>query len=80
MDFEKIQSFFFWCMVINIGIYLLSIAALLSMREFYANLLTKIFFLDEETIRKGMFTYVASYKLLIIIFNFVPWIAILIIK
>ncbi len=80
MDIDKLQDFFFWCMITNIGIYILVVVALLAMRDLYIKMLKKVFGLDEETIRRGMYTYVANYKLLITVFNFTPWIATLIIK
>lgn len=78
MDMATIQDFFFWCMIINIGIYLLVVVAWLSMRGFYSRILMYTLGLGEEDIRKGVFTYLANYKLLITVFNFVPWIAIVI--
>ena len=80
MDIDKLQDFFLWCMIINVGIYMLVSVAWLLLRDFYTNILKKVFGLDEETIRKGVYTYTANYKLLITVFNFTPWIAILIIK
>ena len=80
MDIDKLQDFLLWSMIVNIGIYLLVVVALLAMRDFYIRTLEKVFGLDEKTIRKGMYTYVANYKLLITVFNFTPLIAILIIK
>jgi len=80
MDIDKLQDFFLWCMIINVGIYLLVVVALMSMRDFYIKILKKLFGLDEETIRNGMYAYVGNYKLLITVFNFTPWIALLIIK
>jgi len=80
MDIGKFQEFFFWCTVINIGIYLLVVVALLLLRDFYVKMLKTVFELDEETIRKGMYTYLANYKLLITVFSFTPWIALLVIR
>lgn len=80
MDIDKLQDFFFWCMIINVGVYMLIIVAWLSLRGFYTNILMKVFGLDELIIKKSIYTYIANYKLLITVFNFTPWIAILIIK
>jgi hypothetical protein len=80
MDIDRLQDFFFWCMIVNVGIYLLVVVAWLSLRDFYTNILMKVYGLDELIIKKGVYTYTANYKLLITIFNFTPWIAILIIK
>ena len=80
MDIDKLQDFFFWCMIINVGVYMLIIVTWLSLRGFYTNILMKVFGLDELIIKKSIYTYIANYKLLITVFNFTPWIAILIIK
>jgi len=39
-----------------------------------------LFSLDEQTVSKSLLRYLATYKLLITVFNFVPWIAIMIIN
>ena len=80
MDIETVQQFFFWCMVVNSGIYAATAVAVLVMRGFLCRIHKKMFGLDEETVNKSMQSYLANYKLLITFFNFAPWIAILIIK
>ena len=80
MDIEKLQGFFFWCMLVNIGIYAFTAIAVLVLRDFICKMHRKMFRLDEETVCKSIYMYLATYKLLITVFNFVPWIALLIIK
>jgi hypothetical protein len=80
MDIEKLQEFFFWCVVVNTGIYALTAIAVLVLRDVICKIRRKMFGLDEETVCRSMHMYLAAYKLLITVFNFVPWIAILIIK
>ena len=80
MEIESLEMFFFWCMLINTGIYATTAIAVLVMRGFLCKIHKKMFGLDEETVNKSMQSYLANYKLLITFFNFVPWIAILIIK
>lgn len=80
MNIEKLQEFFLWCMLVNIGIYAFSAIAVFALRDFICKIQIKIFGLSEENVRKSMYMYLASYKLLITVFNFVPWIVILIIK
>jgi len=52
----------------------------LVLRDFLCRIHKKIFGLDEEAVLNSIHRYLASYKLLITVFNFAPWIAILIIK
>ena len=80
MDIEILQKFFFWCMVVNIGIYTFTAIAALVLRNFVCKIQNKLFGLDEKTVSESMLKYLATYKLLITVFNFTPWIAILIIK
>ncbi|MHC4104411.1 MAG: DUF6868 family protein [Planctomycetota bacterium] len=80
MDIEKLQEFFFWCMLVNIGIYALTAIAVLVFRDTVLKIHRKMFGLDEKTVNKSIHTYLATYKLLTTVFNFVPWVAILIIK
>ena len=80
MDIEKLQTFFFWCMLVNIGIYALTAITVLVLRDLVCKIHRKLFGLEEETVYKSIHMYLAAYKLLITVFNFVPWIAILIIK
>jgi len=80
MDIEIVQSFFFWCMVVNGGIYALTAIAVLVLRDFVCKIHKKLFDLDEATVLQSIQRYLAAYKLLITAFNFTPWIAILIIK
>jgi len=80
MDIEILEGFFFWCMLINIGIYASTAIAVLVLRDFVCKIHKKMFGLDEETVFKSIQRYLATYKLLITVFNFAPWFAILIIK
>lgn len=80
MDIEKLQEFFFWCMVINMGIYSFSVVSVLVLRDMILKIHVKMFGLDEETVKRSIYMYLAVYKLLIIVFNFVPWVVMLIIN
>ena len=80
MDIEILEKFIFWCMVVNIGIYSFTAIAVLVLRDFVCKIQKKLFGLDEETSMQSIQKYLGTYKLLITVFNFAPWIAILIIK
>jgi len=80
MDIEQLQDFFFWCMVVNSGVYALTAVATTIFRDFICAINKKLLGLDEESSLRSMQRYLATYKLLITVFNFTPWIAILIIR
>ncbi len=80
MDTERLQEFLLWCLLLNMGIYTFTAIASVVLRDFMSRIHEKLFGLGEETVQKTIYTYLAAYKLLIIVFNFVPWAALLIIN
>jgi len=80
LDIKILEGFFFWCMLVKIVIYAYAAIAVLVLRDFVCKIHKRMFGLDEETVFKSIQRYLATYKLLITVFNFAPWLAILIIK
>ena len=79
MDIHTVAAFFQWCLLINLGLYLLTVVAMLAMPDLVSRLNARIFRVSQDTVRQATFAFVAGYKLLIIVFNLVPWLALLII-
>jgi hypothetical protein len=77
MDIEQLQEFLFWCLVLNVVIYTFTALATLLMRNFMSSIHEKLFGLSQEAVHKAFYTYLAAYKLMIIVFNFVPWLALI---
>lgn len=80
MNIELLQDFFFWCMIINGIIYIVSALATIFMKGFLCSVMKKVFDLEKEESLREVQRYLANYKLLITVLNFTPWIVILIIK
>ena len=80
MNLELLEKFFLWCMLVNTAVYAFTAIALFAMRDFVYNIHNKLFNMDREAVDKSTQKYLANFKLLITVFNFAPWIAILIIK
>ena len=80
MDLDRLQDFLLWSLLVNAGVYLISLVGVLSLRRFMCKIHAKLFGVNEETVNKVIYQYLAIYKLLLIVFNLVPWIAIQIIK
>ncbi len=80
MDLDRLQDFLLWSLLVNAGIYIISLVGVLSLRRFMCKIHAKLFGVSEETSNKVMYQYLAVYKLLLIVFNLVPWIAIQLVK
>lgn len=77
MDIEILRNFLFVCLVINLIIYIVSVIAIFIARNLICALISKTFGISEGDVQRGNLKYIANYKLLIIVFNFTPWLALI---
>lgn len=80
MNLDILQEFLFWCMVINFSIYTITSVSMVVFRDFFYKIMKIAFPLGDDSISKAFLRYLGNYKLLITVFNFVPWLAIIIIN
>jgi len=79
-EIEFFTIFFGWCSVINISLLVLSTISLILMREPILRIHSKLFKLDQSSLPAIYFQYLAGYKIAILIFNLVPYIALKVIN
>jgi len=77
---DVIREFFGWCSVINMGLLLLLVIIMVSLHDRIARIHAKMFNLDEHHVSRIYFQYLAQYKILIIVFNIIPYFALMIMK
>ena len=76
MNTETAREFFGWCTVINIGVMFLSLIKILSLRNWASRVHARMFGLaDEDSVRQAYFQFFANYKIALVVFNFVPYLA-----
>ena len=75
MTIEALTEFLGWATVINIAILLLSTLAMITMRKAITGVHSRLFGLDEKDLGRAYFQYLAQYKIVIIVFNITPYIA-----
>ena len=75
MDVESLQSWLGWCTVINLGILTVWWVFLLTARDWVYRLHTRWFTLDHGQFDVLQYAAIGAYKILVVIFNFVPWLA-----
>ena len=78
MDLTTLRQFFLWCSIINILLYFLGFVALIT--GFTFQLQGKWFKIPEDKFRELALNSMAMYKLGIVLFNVVPYCALMIIK
>ena len=75
MNIETIREFLGWCTVINFGLITFGLVKLLLIRDWASGVHTKMFGLDEASVRGAYFQYFVNYKIAILVFNLGPYIA-----
>ena len=72
---EALRSFFAWCTVINIGFLILSSILMLLFRGMASRIHARLFNLEESDISRAYFQFLAQYKISILVFSLVPYLA-----
>lgn len=80
MNIEQLTELFKWMTLINIGLLLFSTFSVMVMKSIMVKIHSKIFGLTETQISVAAYVYLGLFKVLIIVFNIVPYIVLLIIK
>ena len=75
MTVYQIREMLMWCSVINVGIMIFSFLILTVARQWVYTMHSKWFPVTESQFNVIMYSFIAFYKILIIVFNIVPWIA-----
>ena len=74
-DLSIVTEFLGWCTVLNI-VLLTFLTIMLSVAKGWAKQVHgKVFKLPDDTLDSVYFSFLANYKLAILMFNFVPYIA-----
>lgn len=72
---ETIRVFLGWCTALNMGMLMLSTVILAATGKAVARWHASMFDLDPAEVRKEYFQYVSRYKVLVLIFNLMPYLA-----
>jgi len=75
MTAEMAKDFFFWCMIINSGVYVVTALATMFIRNFVVSVHARMFGMDQQATLHSVQRYLGNFKLLITVFNFAPWAA-----
>ncbi len=75
MDIQMLTSFFMWCTILNVGCLVLSFLMLAFAGDFVYRMHTKWFPMQRETFNVVLYSFLGTYKMLVIFFNVVPWAA-----
>lgn len=75
MSVETLRSVLLWCAILNYGVLILWFAVYTLARHQLHQLWARWFHLSPERFDALCFASMAGYKLAVIVFNLVPWLA-----
>jgi len=79
MDIQILTSFFMWCTIINIGFLIFLALVYLLIPNVTYRLQSKFIPISRETFDIVFYSFIGIFKVLVLVFFVVPWIALLII-
>lgn len=79
MDIQTLTSFFMWCTIINMGILTLWTVFCVFTPELVYRLQSRFFPMPRETFNAIIYAFIGLFKVVILVFNVVPYIALLVI-
>jgi hypothetical protein len=80
MTIDLLTEFFKWCTVMNGALLIFWSAIVLFAPSFVYNLHAKWFTMSQDAFDKAMYYFLGGFKLLFVIFNLVPFLALSIIS
>tara|TARA_A100001037_G_C14601289_1_gene393047 strand:- start:79 stop:318 length:240 start_codon:yes stop_codon:yes gene_type:complete len=75
MSIDLLATFLGWCTVLNVGFLLVVLVAMTGLGDWLGGLSARMFGVTEPEARRAMFLFFLQYRLVIITFNLVPYIA-----
>lgn len=77
MNIDVLREFLGWCLVFNAGLMIFTFIVIALSGNFASDLHAKLFKLEPAQVRLEFYRYLANYKIAIIVFNLVPYLALL---
>ena len=75
-----LAKFFMWCTIINGGLFVFTALMCMMAPNLVYNIQNKFFPLPRETFNAIIYSFLGLFKIIVICFNLVPYLALLIMK
>ncbi len=78
MDVETVQQFFMWCTIINVGLLIVSFVLCACAGDWIYQKHSRWFPISRDSFNVVIYSILAAFKTLVIMFNLVPYLALVI--
>jgi hypothetical protein len=75
MTLLEIRDMLFWCSAINVGLLIFFAILFLVAGKLICRIHAKLWGLTEQEVRTQLYRVMSVYKVLVFVFNVIPWIA-----
>ena len=79
MDIQMLTRFFMWCTILNGGLLILSFLFCAFAGDWVHQMHSRWFPIPRETFNVVIYSFLGLFKIFVLVFNVVPWVALLII-
>lgn len=79
MDIQTMTAFFMWCTIINGGIFILWTVFSIFAPDVVYRMQSKLFPIPRETYNVVIYSFLGLFKIVFLVFNVVPYVALLIV-
>lgn len=79
MDMQKVTTFFMWCTIINGALFILWATISILAQDLVYRMHSKWFPLPRETFNVVMYSFLGLFKIVFLVFNVVPYVALVIV-
>jgi hypothetical protein len=75
MEIDSIRAFFMWCTILNFALLVLSSLICVCAGDWAYRMHSKWFSISRETFNVAIYSFLGLYKVLVFVFNLIPYIA-----
>ena len=80
MDIQTLTRFFMWCTIINGALLIFSVMISIAIPDLVYRIQSKFFTISRETFNVVFYSFLGLFKIVFLVFNVVPYAALLIIR
>ena len=79
MGIDTVRAFFMWCTILNGGLLILSAAICAFAGDWVYRMNSKWFPLPRDAFNARVYSFIGLFKILVLVFNLVPYVALVIV-
>lgn len=80
MTLDQLTELFKWMTICNVAVFLISAVLTIMFKGFVCRMHGMIFGIDKEKVPMVLYGYLGLYRIIILVFNIVPYVSLLILK